>query len=261
MLYTGPAGAADDHAHHAVQIVHGLDGPVRLTLDGRTVDTRVGVIAPGTPHAFDARGGRVALVLLDAHGPRGAALTRQARRAIGGAVLPVDPPPAPPDLTPDEALTWCEQLLQSLGWRSEEPQPTAPAVQAALTYLDSTVTATPTLAAAARYAHVSPSRLTHTFTRQVGIPFRRFVLWLRLKRAVEQVQSGATLTEAAALAGFSDSAHLSRAFRVNFGLPPSAVLLAGVAPAGSWPALDCTTQVSGTVNSTATFKPAPGTPT
>jgi hypothetical protein len=95
MLYLGPAGAAQAHAHHALQIVYGLDGPVRLTLDGDSVSTRAGIIAANTPHAFDAHGGRIALILLDAHGPRGAALTRHARQAIGGAVLPALPPLRP----------------------------------------------------------------------------------------------------------------------------------------------------------------------
>lgn len=238
MLYVGPAGEADTHAHHAVQVVYGLDGPVRLTVDGRTVSTRAGIVAANTPHAFDAAGGRIALMLVDAHGARGAALARQARQFPTGAVVAAAPPVAPPvDAGPGEALTWCRDLLASLGARTGDPQPPVPGVQAALDYVDAAIAGTPTLVAAAKYANVSPSWLTHTFTQQVGIPFRRFVLWLRLKHAVEHVQAGATLTGAAAAAGFSDSAHLTRVFRANFGLPPSAVLSAGVVAAGAWPAV------------------------
>lgn len=237
MLYVGPAGAADTHAHHAVQVVYGLDGPVRLTIDGRTVSTRAGIVAANTPHAFDAAGGRIALMLVDAHGARGAALAAQARRSPTGAVVTAAPPVAPPvDAGPGEALVWCKDLLAALGARTGDPRPTAPGVRAALDYLDGAIGGTPTLTAAAAYACVSPSWLTHTFTRQVGIPFRRFVLWLRLKHAVEHVRAGATLTEAAAAAGFSDSAHLTRVFRATFGLPPSVVLSAGVVAVGAWPA-------------------------
>jgi AraC-like DNA-binding protein len=237
VLYVGPAGAADTHAHHAVQVVYGLQGPVRLTVDGRTVSLRAGIVAANTPHAFDAAGGRIALMLVDAHGPRGAALTRQARQSPAGAVLAIAPPTPPVDAGTAEALTWCQDLLASLGAPTQDPQPPAPGVQAALDYLDAAIAGTPTLIAAARYANVSPSWLTHTFTGQVGIPFRRYILWLRLKHAVEHVQAGATLTGAAAAAGFSDSAHLTRVFRANFGLPPSAVLSAGVVAAGAWPAV------------------------
>lgn len=233
MLYLGPAGAADSHAHHAVQVVYGLDGPIELILDGRTLRARAAIVAPNTPHAFDAAGGRIALILLDPHGARGAALTRLAHRSTGDAVLAFEPPAPPPDPDPDEALAWCEHLLTSLGRRTEGTAPPSPAVRAALEYLDTAVAGTPTLTAAARHAHVSPSRLTHTFTRQVGIPFRRYVLWLRLRRAAEHVQAGGTLTGAAAAAGFSDSAHLTRVFRANFGLPPSAVLTRAVLTRGT----------------------------
>lgn len=69
--------------------------------------------------------------------------------------------------------------------------------------------------------NVSESWLVHRFTDQVGVPFRRYVLWQRLRRAVEVALKGATLTEAAHAAGLSDSAHLSRTFRETFGVAPS----------------------------------------
>jgi AraC-like DNA-binding protein len=68
---------------------------------------------------------------------------------------------------------------------------------------------------------VSVSRLTHLFTEQVGIPLRRYVLWLRLRMAITEVLGGADLTDAAHSAGFADSAHLTRTCRDMFGLPPS----------------------------------------
>jgi AraC-like DNA-binding protein len=71
---------------------------------------------------------------------------------------------------------------------------------------------------------VSPTRVTHQFTSEIGIPVRRFVLWTRIKRAVEAHRTGRDLTAAAIEAGFSDAAHFSRTFRAMFGLSPSLVL-------------------------------------
>ena len=71
---------------------------------------------------------------------------------------------------------------------------------------------------AARVAHLSATRLTHRFSAEVGLPFRRFVLWSRLKKAVAAVRDGADLTRAAVEAGFSDAAHFSRTFRRMFGI-------------------------------------------
>jgi AraC-like DNA-binding protein len=69
--------------------------------------------------------------------------------------------------------------------------------------------------------HLSPTRLVHLFKEQTGVPIRRFRQWNRMKSVVEFVAAGQTLTDAALNAGFSDSAHLSRAFRNMFGIKPS----------------------------------------
>lgn len=71
---------------------------------------------------------------------------------------------------------------------------------------------------------LSPSRFAHVFSETVGLPFRRYVLWRRLTRAIIAVGRGKTLTAAAHGCGFSDSAHLTRACAQMFGLPPSAML-------------------------------------
>jgi transcriptional regulator GlxA family with amidase domain len=73
----------------------------------------------------------------------------------------------------------------------------------------------------AQSVNVSTSWLSHQFSREIGVPLRRYVLWQRLRRALEISLAGATLTDAAHSAGFSDAAHLSRTFRATFGISPS----------------------------------------
>jgi AraC-like DNA-binding protein len=70
---------------------------------------------------------------------------------------------------------------------------------------------------------LSPSRLTHLFTRREGIPFKRWLLWDRLLRTVDHLAAGVDLTTAAHTAGFADSAHLSRNFRAHFGIAASRI--------------------------------------
>jgi AraC-like DNA-binding protein len=81
--------------------------------------------------------------------------------------------------------------------------PLSEPVISALAYLDETLDHPPRLVQAARAAHISPSRLTHLFSEQAGIPFRRFVLWLRLRRAADYVWRIRSLTEAAHTAGLA----------------------------------------------------------
>ncbi len=73
-------------------------------------------------------------------------------------------------------------------------------------------------------AELSSSRFQHLFTENVGVPFRRYRAWCRLRNAVREVVSGASLTVAAHHAGFADQSHFSRMFRTTFGAPPSHTL-------------------------------------
>jgi AraC-like DNA-binding protein len=71
---------------------------------------------------------------------------------------------------------------------------------------------------------LSVSRFLHLFSDEIGVPFRRFRIWNRLRAASSMALSGTNLTDAAISAGFSDSAHFSRLHRETFGVTPSYIL-------------------------------------
>jgi len=68
---------------------------------------------------------------------------------------------------------------------------------------------------------LSESHIAHLFRRDVGIPVRQYRLWARMRRALDHVGRGRSLTEAAHAAGFADSAHFCRICRRMFGSAPS----------------------------------------
>jgi AraC-like DNA-binding protein len=80
------------------------------------------------------------------------------------------------------------------------------------------------LAEVAATVLLSPSRLAHLLSDEMGMPARRYLLWLRLRDAVGQLTHDVSITEAAHAAGFADAAHLTRTFRRMLGFPPSAAL-------------------------------------
>lgn len=224
ILFVGPGGGAERHAHHAVQLVWALDGELTVTFDA-PVRRRATVIPADVEHALDATGRRLVLLLVEPHGARGAALDRRARAEIGAEVVgSLAALPFPElELSLGDAARWSAAALATLGAEGQT-SPLSVVSRRAMEYVEAAIDGKPQLAEAARRAGVSPTRLTHVFTREVGIPFRRFVLWTRMKHAVAATQAGDDLTQAAVAAGFSDSAHLSRSFRAMFGLSPSLVL-------------------------------------
>ncbi len=80
------------------------------------------------------------------------------------------------------------------------------------------------LKALAGVSGVSASRLMHVFTESVGVPIRPYILWLRLQRACYELTDGANPTEAAQIAGLSDTAHQTRTFRRMLGTTPTELL-------------------------------------
>ena len=77
---------------------------------------------------------------------------------------------------------------------------------------------------AAALVFLSPSRFAHLFKQQVGLPYRRYMLWRKLTRAVLVIGRERTIATAAHEADFADAAHLTRTFYQMFGIPPSVMM-------------------------------------
>jgi len=72
----------------------------------------------------------------------------------------------------------------------------------------------------ARAVNLSETRLMILFKEYTGIPLRRYRLWHLMARAASLMTGGASLTDAAMQAGFSDAAHFCRNFKKHFGMSP-----------------------------------------
>jgi AraC-like DNA-binding protein len=77
---------------------------------------------------------------------------------------------------------------------------------------------------AAATVFLSSSRFQHLFKQEVGLPFRRYMLWRKVTRAMISIAREPTLTAAAQTSDFADAAHLTRTFNEMFGLPPSVLM-------------------------------------
>lgn len=72
--------------------------------------------------------------------------------------------------------------------------------------------------ALAAIANLSPTRFSHWFVERTGVPVRSYKKWLKLRVAMDALLDATPPGEAAMMAGFSDLAHMSRAFAESFGL-------------------------------------------
>ena len=229
LLYLGPGVDTGMHHHHAAQLCAGLDGPLRLRArtDIGWNEHRGFYVPPDELHEFSATATSIAIVYVEAESAEFAAL--QARMQDAGMIRDADPPPSVIQALQQLAAV-CGSVEQAdatcLAWfglteATQQRRRLDPRIVDSLALIRTRLDQPLRLAALARALNMSPSWLSHQFTEQVGMPMRRYVLWQRLWRAVESALKGSTLTEAAHVAGFSDSSHLSRTFRRNFGVAPS----------------------------------------
>lgn len=223
-------GGTDFHAHHAIQITLSLEGDFELRTASQRLGGPAAAVASDASHIFRATG-IAAFLFVEPESPAGRALTTA---WLGESALRALPPPLLAG--PMAALTACfraggdnaelarigQEIVAALA--GPVAAPTAdPRVAAMLAYAAAGIDGPLSLPEAARAACLSPSRARHLFAERTGLPFKTFILWLRLGRAVELYAAGSSLTRAAHEAGFADSAHLSRTFRRTFGLPAAAL--------------------------------------
>ncbi len=71
---------------------------------------------------------------------------------------------------------------------------------------------------------LSCSRYSRLFSESMGVSFRKYRQWSQLSQFYSCYRSVGNLTDAALLSGYTDSSHLSNAFKNIFGVSPSKIL-------------------------------------
>jgi AraC family transcriptional regulator len=225
----GETGRAAFHAHHAIQISLALGGWFRLDTQNAHVRSEVAAVAADTKHVIDAEG-LTGIVFIEPESEAGRAITRRLfaerelvvvesqtigdfRERLAAAGTAQD----------DRTLVALGRELVSILSAGAVANDADPRIRKVIAWAAEQIDQPISLSDALAVGGLSASRLRHLFVEQTGLPFKTYLLWLRLTRAVDVIAGGATLTQAAHEAGFSDSAHFSRTFRRMFGVPPAAL--------------------------------------
>jgi AraC-like DNA-binding protein len=227
-LFAGPLQRNALHRHSVPVYLAGLSGTFRLRIGGAEwLSCRTEVVPCGVPYEFDMSGEPLAVVYLEPNVGGADALAplvgnaREVRRALIGR-------------TGEVALL--RRLYEDRGSRAEIgptlKELTDFSSRKALRHMDQRVaraverlqqsdcSATP-VSAFADLVGLSASRFQHLFSEHVGVPFRRYRAWHRLRAAIREVANGSSYTSAAHAAGFADQAHFAHEFRRTFGAPTS----------------------------------------
>lgn len=225
-------GVVRAHAHHAIQVVFGLDGEPAICAEGSTWRSAPGfIVLPNVVHSYDARGADSAMLFVDPESYEGEWLSTslnqditfvsEARIAICLSEIrkfreqPLGSP---------EMRSLIRNCVHALFAGAPPTRQLDSRISAALKRIRESSDLRVSQDDIAATVFLSPSRFAHLFAQQLGLPFRRYLLWRKLARAMIAVSHGESMTDAAQAADFSDAAHLTRTFNQMFGIAPSALM-------------------------------------
>jgi AraC family transcriptional regulator len=232
-LAMGQAGGeVPPHSHHAIQIFLALEGTAAIrATGGEWQEGRGLIVRPDAEHSFNARGATGAMLFVDPESSEGAWLQ---------SVLVQDI-----TLAPAARLQGCLAELRAFSDRPLESMEVGdlvrecvrafcagappcrrldPRVVTVLARIREADDLRMSLEIAAALVHLSPGRFAHLFKDQVGLPFRRYMLWRKVTRAMLAIGRLSSIADAAHAADFADAAHLTRTFHQMFGIPPSVMM-------------------------------------
>lgn len=247
-FFAGPLDYNASHQHGAPVYLAGIHGPFGLRIGGSAWTTcRTAVIPAGVPHELDIGGNPLAVFYVEPHLAGTGALVplvRNAREVDGALVGTAGEISLMRELYEDPASPgWAGPALADLMGHGLRRAARAidPRIARAVAALQAGQDGPMPVDRLAGAVGLSPSRFQHLFTEQVGVPFRRYRAWVRMRAAIREIVGGANFTGAAHAAGFADQPHFAHDFRRTFGAPASRSLTgvrgrgAGIPGAGRVP--------------------------
>jgi AraC family transcriptional regulator len=226
-LYLGPGARTTPHRNHAATWLIAHRGKMRVELgDGQVLEDEAIYVPSETEFATISAPARIAALYwepesdsflraaakFDAQSPR-AFQCEYANTAELASLARADLPLDTADALLHKVFGLNPQGIAPTGLLDER-------IAEAITFLRVQPNAYESIETLAERVHLSPSRFQHLFKEQIGIPVRRYVLWQKMRQALNLAMAGESLTSAALTAGFADSAHLSRTVRAIMGVAP-----------------------------------------
>ena len=233
-VYIGMLPDIEEHRLASAALVISIDGPFRIRNKELGIDEscRSVLIPPGFSHETLYDGSAVAAISLEPESNDYAIAKQLMQRRVSECYFDIK--------NEEKAIHDVQQIYQTQPGAAQsshllnsilymdmpelmEPKPIDKRIRKAMEVMRDDPAESHSLESLAEMVHLSATRFTHLFKDETGVPIRRYRQWLRFRQAMQKITSGETMTVAAMQAGFTDSAHFSRAFRSMFGMKPSVV--------------------------------------
>lgn len=223
--FQGSIGDNHPHAHHALQIVV-ADEPISVwTREAEWSSHHGFIIGSNQMHQLATYSSKAMLIYVEPDSYAGRIIQqRMADRSL--AVLQKTERQRLKFLTTvlaTEAFNACIKSSFSMRVHRQTPQASDELISYAVQTIQGRTDGDLQAQELARQAGLSLSRFQHRFKQHTGMAIRPFLRWRRLLLAMNHMQAGHSMSDAAYAAGFADAAHMSRTMRRHFGISPKNV--------------------------------------
>lgn len=219
------------HSHNTMQIIVDIHDHFKCRVgDGPWLTCKNLIIKEDIPHQLNTNDSVQLIIYLDTETAAAKAIKT---RYPGDAAQPelqlfhIIPPNQlqqtllKPD--PQSLLTIVSAILRTLAGTSTNTN-TDPRIREIEKDIASTRPDECTTSTLAKKIHLSESRLRALFKDQTGVSLHKYILWSRIRYAINKVMTGSPINDAAWEAGFTDNSHFHKMLVTMFGISPSQFL-------------------------------------
>ena len=206
---------AEIHAHPVLEIINASKGTFSLTSSGRTYDQLVfAIIQPNISHSVAAEDCTAQILMVESHNASLSDWLVEEGIKMENGIF------AKRNFT-DEDQVFLK--IKHLAVTEDFKTPTDPRISDCIQFMEENDLAYKNLIPALKAkVFLSDSRLSHLFKEHIGVSIKKYLVWNKLRQAINQYLNEQTnLTDVSLQSGFFDQAHLSNSFKSVLGVSPS----------------------------------------
>lgn len=219
LLLKSGYGNPEMHSHSASHIIIGLEGEMRVSVNGENAVCRGALLPSGTKHTVDGFGRPLLVFMFDITSSVSEQITdfKILKSWETGRIISAWRAWEDGKAGADYETFWAE-VMAALGISEAGSRVSDERIIAAMRFVKDHWNDDLTVGDAAESVYLSEGRFSHLFKEETGIAFSGYLVMQKVFYAYLQIAEGASITEAALAAGFSTPSHFATVNKRMFGI-------------------------------------------